>query len=134
VFIDIDHFKNYNDTHGHLTGDDLLKSLADILQEQSRGSTEIVRYGGEEFLLLVPETGREGACVFAERLRRAVEEHPFPGRERQPGGKLTLSLGVATFPESGETGAELLDSADKALYQSKQRGRNIVSVWEHSLA
>ena len=134
VFIDIDHFKNYNDIYGHLAGDDLLKSLAGILRERSRGSTEIVRYGGEEFLLLLPETGREGACVFAERLRRAVEEHPFPGRESQPSGKLTLSLGVATFPESGETSTELLDNADKALYQSKQRGRNIVSVWEHSLA
>jgi diguanylate cyclase (GGDEF)-like protein len=130
VFIDIDHFKNYNDTHGHLAGDDLLRRLAGVLRQQSRKSTVVVRYGGEEFVLLVPEADQDAARQFAENLRRAVEQHPFPGRECQPSGKLTLSLGVAAFPVSGRTSTELIDHADKALYRSKHGGRNLVSVWD----
>jgi diguanylate cyclase (GGDEF)-like protein len=133
VFIDVDHFKTYNDTHGHLAGDELLKSLAGILRQQSRESTVVVRYGGDEFMLLVPEADREGARRFAEKLRAIVEEHPFRGRESQPCGRLTVSMGVATFPESGKAAADLIDSADKALYRSKHSGRNLVSAWESSL-
>jgi len=133
LFIDIDHFKNYNDTHGHLAGDELLKRLADILRGYSRASTVVVRYGGEEFVLLVPEADTEAARLLAEKLRGVVEKHPFSGRETQPCGKITLSLGVATFPESGRDATTLIDNADKALYQSKHGGRNLVSVWDPAL-
>jgi diguanylate cyclase (GGDEF)-like protein len=134
LFIDIDNFKQYNDSHGHLAGDDLLRNLAKLLQGRCRSTTVAARYGGEAFVLLVPETDSTGAQRFAEALRRLVAEHPFPGRESQPGGRVTLSLGVASYPEAGEDATALIDSADKALYQSKHRGRNTVSVWEPSLA
>jgi diguanylate cyclase (GGDEF)-like protein len=133
VFIDIDHFKNYNDTHGHLAGDELLKRLADILRGYSGASTVVVRYGGEEFVLLVPEADTKAARELAEKLRGLVEDHPFSGRETQPCGKITLSLGVATFPESGRDATTLIDHADKALYRSKHDGRNLVSVWDPAL-
>jgi diguanylate cyclase (GGDEF)-like protein len=129
IFLDIDHFKNFNDTHGHLAGDELLKKLADLLRSNSRATTVVVRYGGEEFVLLVPETDGEGARVLAEKLRCAVAEYAFPGRESQPDGRLTMSLGVATFPQAGDNSRTLIDHADKALYRSKHAGRNRVSVW-----
>ncbi len=130
LFIDIDHFKQYNDTYGHLAGDELLKTLARILQERCRSSTVAARYGGEEFVLLAPETDAAGAHQFAEILRDAVERYPFPGRETQPLGAVTLSLGLATFPQDGQDTTSLIDHADKALYISKHNGRNAVTSWE----
>ncbi len=130
LFIDIDHFKQYNDAHGHLAGDELLKTLARILQERCRSSTVAARYGGEEFVLLAPETDADGARQFAEILRDAVEKYPFPGRETQPLGSVTLSLGLATFPQDGQDTTQLIDHADKALYVSKHNGRNAVTAWE----
>ena len=130
IFMDIDHFKNYNDSHGHLAGDELLKEVGRILDGECRESTMAARYGGEEFVLLLPETDRDGAEATAERMRQKVEQHKFTGRETQPLGCITLSMGVATFPESGTESTMLLDHADKALYQSKRGGRNRVSVWE----
>ena len=129
LFLDIDHFKSYNDTHGHIAGDNLLCTLAKLLQESSRGETLTARYGGEEFVLLVPEADSRSARTYADILSRMVEEHPFSGRETQPLGRVTVSVGVATFPEAGEDPTTLIDHADKALYASKNRGRNIVSVW-----
>jgi len=129
LFIDIDHFKYYNDTHGHLAGDEVLRTLARLLGQRCRRSTTLARYGGEEFVLLVPETDSPGAKAFAEDLRQLVEEHPFVGGESQPLGKVTLSLGVATYPEAGEDCTTLIDRADKALYESKHAGRNTVTVW-----
>ncbi len=130
LFIDIDHFKQYNDTHGHLAGDELLKTLARLLQERCRSSTIAARYGGEEFVLLAPETDAEGARQFAEILRSTVEQYPFAGRETQPLGAVTLSLGLATFPHDGQDTTSLIDHADKALYVSKHNGRNAVTSWE----
>jgi diguanylate cyclase (GGDEF)-like protein len=129
IFIDIDHFKQYNDTHGHLAGDELLRTLARILRQNSRESTLVARYGGEEFVLVVPETDSSGARGFAENLRRAVEEHRFPGGGTQPLGKVTLSAGVATYPEDGADGPALINHADRALYEAKNRGRNTVRCW-----
>ncbi len=120
IFLDVDHFKTLNDTHGHLQGDRTLRTLAQVVQKRSRASTLVARYGGEEFILIAPETGAEGARIFAESLRRLVEEHPFEG------GRVTLSLGVATFPEDGTDGASLIAAADRALYQAKNSGRNRV--------
>jgi len=126
IFLDVDHFKMFNDTHGHLQGDEVLRTLAQVIRSRARATTFIARYGGEEFVLLAPETGAEGARIFAESLRRLVEEHPFEGRETQPGGRVTLSLGVATFPEDGTDGTSLIAAADRALYQAKNSGRNRV--------
>jgi two-component system, cell cycle response regulator len=126
VFIDVDHFKHFNDTHGHLQGDRVLKGLAWLIRDRCRSTTLAARYGGEEFVLLIPETGKEGARTLAEGLRRAIEEHPFEGRETQPAGKVTLSLGVATHPEDGTDSVALIASADRAVYQAKNAGRNRV--------
>jgi diguanylate cyclase (GGDEF)-like protein len=126
IFIDVDHFKHFNDTHGHLQGDRVLKGLAWLIRERCRATTIPSRYGGEEFVLLVPETGKDGARILAEGLRRAIEEHPFEGRETQPSGRVTLSLGVATYPEDGLDSVSLIAAADRAVYQAKNAGRNRV--------
>jgi len=86
----------------------------------------VARYGGEEFVMLLPETPKEGALVVAEKIRRRIEDHPFPGRDTQPDGKVTVSLGVVTFPQDGSNRGTLMQRADQALYQAKQDGRNRV--------
>jgi len=126
VFMDVDFFKKYNDAHGHPEGDKLLIALAHVLQDSLRDSDSVARYGGEEFVLILPETSKEGARRVAESVRRKVAEHPFPGRETQPQGKVTISLGVATFPEDGVDGPSLIERADKALSEAKKTGRDKV--------
>lgn len=126
---DIDHFKQYNDGNGHLAGDDLLRALGRLLREHLREDEYVGRYGGEEFLLVLPGTKREEALRAAERLRRLVQDHPFPHGETQPGGRLTLSGGVAAFPEDGVDAATLIGCADEALYASKHQGRNRVTAY-----
>ena len=126
LFIDLDHFKHYNDTFGHPAGDDLLKELAKLLTKGSRDTTIVARYGGEEFILLVPATPKDRARIFAERLRKSVEEHLFHGRESQPSGQMTLSIGVSTYPEDGSDIETLISRADQAMYQAKENGRNRV--------
>jgi diguanylate cyclase (GGDEF)-like protein len=130
IFMDVDHFKRFNDTHGHLEGDKVLKTLARLIRDRCRATTMAARYGGEEFVLLLPETGKSGARSLAEGLRRAVESHDFEGRESQPDGRVTLSLGVATFPQDGNDSVTLISSADRALYQAKNGGRNRVCCSE----
>jgi len=127
VFMDVDNFKNYNDSHGHPEGDRLLKSLSQILVSHLRCTDLAARYGGEEFVLLLPETAKEGALRIAEGVRLRVEEEPFPGRERQPLGRVTVSLGVASYPEDGADAAALLACADQLLYRAKHEGRNRVA-------
>jgi diguanylate cyclase (GGDEF)-like protein len=124
LLIDIDHFKNFNDTNGHVAGDDVLKKMGQILKSHVREDDVVARYGGEEFVLLYPGATKVLAVKLAEVLRRAVESHPFPGRERQPLGSVTISGGVATFPEDATTDVELIRAADQALYQAKNGGRN----------
>jgi diguanylate cyclase (GGDEF)-like protein len=126
VFMDLDHFKQYNDANGHLAGDGLLKELARLLEKNSRAVTVLARYGGEEFVALAPETPKAGAMIYAERLRRQVEEQPFKGEESQPLGRVTMSFGVASFPEDATDGAALIERADQALYEAKENGRNRV--------
>lgn len=130
IMIDIDHFKNYNDKNGHPAGDRLLQKLAALLREAKRDTDILARYGGEEFSIIVPETGHKGAGELAERIREVVEEYPFQHREKQPLGKLTISLGVADIPTHAQSKKELLDSADKALYNAKESGRNQVQIAE----
>ena len=127
VFIfDIDHFKNYNDANGHPAGDELLKSLARLVKENLRPGDIPSRYGGEEFIVAMPETDGAAAIQIAERLRAAIASHPFPHGETQPGGRLSISGGVASFPVDGTNGTELIGHADQALYQAKASGRNRV--------
>jgi diguanylate cyclase (GGDEF)-like protein len=126
VFMDVDNFKAYNDTHGHPDGDKLLRTLSEILTSQLRCSDLAARYGGEEFVLLLPETPKAAALRIAETLRAKVEREHFPGRERQPLGRVTISAGVACYPEDGRDTQTLLGCADQRLYQAKNGGRNQV--------
>jgi two-component system, cell cycle response regulator len=120
----VDYFKKYNDTNGHPEGDKVLVTLGRIFTDSLRASDTVARYGGEEFVLILPETTRENALHIAENLRKNVFDHPFPGGETQPLGRVTISLGVATFPEDGADGASITERADKALYEAKKNGRN----------
>lgn len=137
VFLDVDHFKNYNDALGHPAGDELLRQLGRILTDtgeipelhfHGRLTDIAARYGGEEFVLLLPQTDKRGTTVRAERLRATIEAFPFVGQEIQPGGTLTVSLGVAVFPDDAVTKQALIESADRALYRAKRGGRNRVRV------
>ena len=132
MMIDIDHFKQINDTHGHPAGDEVLIRLADLLRARSRASDVACRFGGEEFLLVLP--GMPLACALqrAGACREAFAQQVF-GRGDTP-VFATISIGVAMFPEHGRTPAELLRRADQALYRAKSGGRDRVAVWEDALA
>ncbi|WP_305046986.1 diguanylate cyclase [Geoalkalibacter sp.] len=126
VFIDIDHFKKFNDSHGHPAGDKLLGEIARLIQERVRVTDLAARYGGEEFTLILPETGKDNALLLAEKIRAFIQDHPFAGRESQPQGCISASLGVAAFPVDATDAAALLQAADQALYAAKNGGRNRV--------
>jgi len=127
IFIfDIDHFKKYNDTNGHLQGDDLLKTMAKLVTRNLKGGDLASRYGGEEFLIAMPQTDKSGALAAAQRIQEAIASHPFPQRERQPLGKVTISGGVAVFPADGIDSGDLIRRADRSLYDAKRSGRNRV--------
>ena len=128
IMVDVDHFKNYNDTHGHPAGDEVLKTLADIISGRLRAVDLPARYGGEEFAILLPETERQGGNIVADDIRVQVENYPFKGRESQPLGKVTISLGLAEFPSDSDESSLLLKKADDALYRAKSEGRNRI-VW-----
>ncbi len=125
LMIDVDYFKVYNDTYGHLRANLVLQELARLLGEMRRISDTIARYGGEEFAVILPETDNVSAQKLAERLRVQVERHAFPGEERMPGGTLTISIGVGTHVSGGNKDT-LLQAADTALYAAKRSGRNRV--------
>src|SRR6266851_4771428 len=122
VMVDLDHFKQVNDTYGHLNGDAVLAELASILSTGLRESDVCARYGGEEFALILPETTEAGARTLAERIRAKVAAATFPG-----GLKLTISVGVAATEEPALF-TQLIDRADQALYAAKQGGRNQVRM------
>jgi two-component system, cell cycle response regulator len=126
LFLDVDHFKLYNDRHGHPEGDVVLRELADVLKGVTRCTDVVARYGGEEFIIILPETKKTDAFEVAENLRRKVADYPFKGRETQPMGKITISIGVAVFPEDGQDGPGITQHADRALYEAKGCGRNAV--------
>jgi len=128
IFLDVDSFKRYNDTHGHQRGDAVLRDIGQILAQRVRKSDIVARYGGEEFVVLLPEIHRDGAMKIAEALRETIADYPFPGRETQPLGRITASFGVSGYPEDGEDSSSLLQRADGALYQGKKAGRNCVHV------
>ena len=124
ILIDVDDFKTYNDTQGHLKGDDLLRNLATILKKNVRSVDFVCRIGGEEFMVILPETDYGAAFKIAEGLRKAVEQYPFAHQETQPGGRLTISLGVATSAKGEKDLLKLVQTADDALYQAKRTGKN----------
>jgi diguanylate cyclase (GGDEF)-like protein len=124
LMLDLDHFKNYNDRNGHLAGDAVLKELGLILGRTMRQEDIVARSGGEEFVLVYPRAGKEAALRIAENLRRAVEAHDFPHGDGQPLGRVTISGGVACFPEDAKSALDLQRVADRALYQAKAAGRN----------
>lgn len=126
LMLDIDYFKHYNDTHGHPQGDLLLKAMAEIVRKELRETDTPGRYGGEEFIMLLPETGKDESIEIAERIRLAIETWEFPRADKQPGGRITVSIGVASYPEDGETADKLISAADDALYAAKSSGRNRV--------
>jgi two-component system, cell cycle response regulator len=134
LFIDVDHFKQYNDMHGHPAGDRLLKRLATVLTggkesglpRMARMSDIVARYGGEEFVTILPATPLEGCLVRAQRLLHAIAEYPFEHRETQPGGRVSVSIGVACFPTHASDKPQLIARADAMLYLAKRQGRNRV--------
>lgn len=122
LMADVDHFKQFNDAHGHPAGDEILRRVAAILQETTRDVDFVARYGGEEFFVLMPELTGQGAAEVVDRIRRRLAAEPLPT------GDITLSFGVAEFPSHGDSGAELISVADSALYQAKRDGRDRVIV------
>jgi diguanylate cyclase (GGDEF)-like protein len=122
LMIDIDHFKKYNDSFGHLAGDELLSKIASIFRESIRSVDYVARYGGEEFLVMLPETALTGGLESAERIRTRVAMETFGNGSKQ----ITVSIGVAGFREHGDAPESIIASADAALYQAKRRGRNRV--------
>jgi diguanylate cyclase (GGDEF)-like protein len=127
ILLDIDNFKLINDTYGHAVGDACLVAMADLLQGYVRRSDISCRYGGEEFMLVLPATSLEGATQFAEKLRQIVARKAFivDGQEL----RFTISLGIASYPAHGEASNEIINKADDALYISKRLGRNRATVW-----
>ena len=121
LMIDVDNLKNYNDHHGHLRGSFLLREMAGLFAAHVRSWDLVAKYGGDEFTVILPQTDLTGARTVAERLRMAVEEHTFPLAHR---GQITVSIGLAAFPDDGQTTSALIETADRALYLAKQRGRN----------
>jgi diguanylate cyclase (GGDEF)-like protein len=133
LMIDIDHFKRLNDACGHRAGDAVLRGVAQTLRTAVRKVDTVARYGGEEFMILLPRSDRAEGREVAEKLRRAVEQAAFDHGEGQPKGKVTISVGVATFPEDAETQERLVDAVDSALYASKRGGRNKVTLYERGM-
>jgi diguanylate cyclase (GGDEF)-like protein len=120
LMVDVDHFKKYNDSFGHLAGDGVLTRVAAMLREATREVDFVARYGGEEFLVMLPETGMPEALEIAERIRSRIAEEPFPSR------RMTVSIGVAEFPLHGQTPEQVIAAADEALYEAKREGRDKV--------
>lgn len=126
LMIDIDHFKHYNDNNGHQAGDKALYDVSQVILKSIRAVDSVYRCGGEEICVILPETGRIVAALVAERIRAEIEGTYFPGEESQPLGKLSVSVGVATYPHDSISKEGLINCADVALYRAKEKGRNRV--------
>jgi diguanylate cyclase (GGDEF)-like protein len=128
LMADVDRFKLYNDKNGHLAGDRALKTIATILKRGRRAADLVARYGGEEFVVILVGAPKKAAAQVADYLRRQIQDTELVGEESQPGGRLTISFGVASYPQDGETHTDILMAADAALYDAKERGRNRVAL------
>lgn len=124
ISLDIDYFKVYNDKLGHQAGDVILKDLSAVIKSHSRKMDFVCRYGGEEFTIILPQTEKKEAFSIAERLREDIARHIFTQEDILPNKKLTVSIGLSTYPEDGSSPSELISSSDKALYQAKHKGKN----------
>lgn len=133
LMLDVDHFKLFNDRNDHLAGDAALRRVAGVFLRNTRGTDTVARYGGEEFVVLLPRTSKQDAWVVAEKLRRAVERTAVEGEEVLPGGKLTVSVGLASYPGDATEPRALLERADWSLYRAKAEGRNRVATWQEPL-
>lgn len=133
IIFDVDHFKNFNDQHGHLRGSETLRAVADLMRRKFRASDLLAKYGGDEFVVILPQTDKIGAYLAAERLREGIEKQAFPGAETQPQKKLTISIGLAAYPEHGAGADEILNRADKALYFAKDSGRNRTVIYNEDI-
>jgi diguanylate cyclase (GGDEF)-like protein/PAS domain S-box-containing protein len=129
IFIDVDHFKKFNDRNGHPAGDEVLRQVATILKETARAQDLPCRYGGEEFVVLCRNSALEEIVRQAEVIRAKMLATDFPFGEFQPLGRVTASIGVAGFPENASTYEDLLEKSDQALYHSKESGRNQVTAY-----
>ncbi len=128
IILDVDNFKIYNDTNGHQMGDEVLKKVSHILKTNVRQSDMVARYGGEEFIIVLPGTTQKVALRIAESLRETIEKTPFTYENSQPQGRLSISAGIASYPEHGSVVSDLFSAADKALYNAKYNGRNQVCI------
>ena len=129
LMIDIDWFKEYNDFHGHQEGDKLLIRLVRKFSYNIRFSDKLYRYGGEEFVVLLPETTEAQAKEVAEKLRKKVAEKKFEGADKsQPNGIISVSIGISSYPKNGTSSIEVIHAADSAMYEAKTSGKNIVKV------
>ncbi|VAV84512.1 hypothetical protein MNBD_DELTA01-1139 [hydrothermal vent metagenome] len=120
IMFDIDYFKKYNDTYGHLEGNRVLKVISGILKKNSRVTDTVGRFGGEEFCVIMPQISKEGAKAFAQRVLKEIEDYPMPNRV------VTMSGGISSFPKDGKTHLDLLQKADELLYAAKKKGRNCI--------
>ena len=127
IFIDIDNFKDFNDTHGHLLGDKLLADFAGLLRQHCRKTDMIGRFGGEEFVAVALHTDKAGALGLADKMRETVSSHKFTGKDEHV--CITFSAGISSMPEDGTEATEVLEKADDAMYQSKRNGKNCVTIF-----
>jgi len=127
VFLDLDHFKRFNDAHGHEAGDTVLCSMARLFQKHFRGDDVVCRYGGEEFAFILPESSPKDAAKRVEDLRQAAKSHEITYKE-QVMDAVTFSVGIVGYPENGLAAEELLHAADSCLYESKANGRDCVTI------
>lgn len=127
IFVDIDNFKNFNDTHGHLLGDKLLCDFVRVLKLHCRKTDVIGRFGGEEFVIIAPHTDKNRALVLASKLREIICRQKFVGRDNNV--NITISAGVSSIPEDGDDVTGILKKADDAMYRSKLEGKNRVTAW-----
>jgi diguanylate cyclase (GGDEF)-like protein len=133
LMLDADHFKQFNDTHGHAAGDAVLKAFAEVFSSNIRSEDIACRYGGEEFTIILPDTTVKGACDRAESILTAISDLRITaGRQTCDG--LSVSIGLAFFPGDGVTADELLQHADAALYDAKRNGRNQLSLYERAFS
>ena len=126
ILLDIDDFKQYNDTYGHLVGDEILRAMGGLLKDNIREVDLAARYGGEEFVLLLPHTGKDGAVLVAERIRKLIFDHAFCPVSIPSEKRLSVSMGVAVYPSEASSIEELIEKADVQLYRAKRNGKNRV--------
>ena len=129
LLIDIDNFKSINDTYGHLTGDIVLKQIAGLLNKTVRSCDFLARYGGEEFAVILPETSEKEALMLGKRILSVIEDHQFKSIDGEPIGKISVTVGLTSFPRSASNLQQLIDRADQALYKGKRLGKNRITVF-----